>query len=325
MLQYISELTDRVLKGSEISPEEATGLLEIAEQKDIVTLISFANILREEFKGSLIDTCAIMNAKSGRCSEDCKFCSQSVHYATDIEKYPMAGDEEIIKNAKEAKNFGANRFSLVTSGRDVKNEREFEAICSAVENLSSQVEIEICASLGTLTKDAAKSLEKSGVGRYHHNLETAESFFPEVCTTHSYKDRVNTVEIAKEAGLSVCCGGIFGLGESRKQRLELAFTLKELDVDSIPLNFLNPIPGTPLANAEPLHPMEIYKTLSVFRFIHPQKDIRICGGRQRNLRNTQALMYLSGVNAVMIGNYLTGELNDPLLRQSIIVSFKSGN
>lgn len=311
MLKFLYELTDRVLEGGEATFEEASRLMEITKQRDIVFLISFANTIREELKGPVIDLCAIINAKSGRCSEDCAFCSQSAHYPTDIERYPLVSKEKIAESAKEASNMGANRFSIVVSGENIKDHGELKSICTAIEDMPSSVVIGRCASLGTLTRESARDLKKAGLERYHHNLETSESFFPKICTTHSYQERVNTIKIAKEEGFRVCCGGIFGLGETPEQRLEFAFTLKELEVDSIPLNFLNPIPGTPLENAPPIPPMEILKIIAIFRFIHPTKDIRVCGGRQRNLRGIQPLMYLAGANAAMIGNYLTTSGSNP--------------
>ena len=311
MLKFLYGLTDRVLGGGKVTVEEASHLMEITKQRDIVSLISYANIIREEFKGHVIDLCAIINAKSGRCSEDCAFCSQSAHYITDIERYPLVSEEIIIESAKEASNIGANRFGIVVSGENIKDPLELKSICTAIEDMPSRVAIGRCASLGTLTRETALDLKKAGLERYHHNLETSESFFPKICTTHSYQERVNTIKIAKEEGFRVCCGGIFGLGETPEQRLEFAFTLKELGVDSIPLNFLNPIPGTPLENAPPIPPMEILKIIAVFRFIHPTKDIRVCGGRQRNLRGIQPLMYLAGANATMIGNYLTTPGSNP--------------
>ena len=311
MLKFLYGLTDRVLGGGKVTVEEASHLMNIARQRDIVSLISFANVIREELKGHVIDLCAIINAKSGRCSEDCAFCSQSAHYITDIERYPLVSEEKIVESAKEASNIGANRFGIVVSGENIKDPLELKSICTAIEDMPSRVAIGRCASLGTLTRETALDLKKAGLERYHHNLETSESFFPKICTTHSYQERVNTIKIAKEEGFRVCCGGIFGLGETPEQRLEFAFTLKELGVDSIPLNFLNPIPGTPLENAPPIPPMEILKIIAVFRFIHPTKDIRVCGGRQRNLRGIQPLMYLAGANATMIGNYLTTPGSNP--------------
>lgn len=329
MLKFICGLTERVLEGGEATFEEASRLMEIARQRDIVSLISFANIIREELKGHVIDLCAIINAKSGRCSEDCSFCSQSAHYITDIERYPLVSMEKIAESAKEASNIGANRFGIVVSGENIKDPGELKSICTAIEDMPSRVDIGRCASLGTLTRETARDLKKAGLERYHHNLETSESFFPKICTTHSYQERVNTVKIAKEEGFRVCCGGIFGLGETPEQRLEFAFTLKELEVDSIPLNFLNPIPGTPLENAPPIPPMEILKIIAVFRFIHPTKDIRVCGGRQRNLRGIQPLMYLAGANATMIGNYLTTSGSNPKedlqLIEDLMLSPQGGN
>ena len=206
---------------------------------------------------------------------------------------------------------GANRFSIVVSGKGINNPKELEAICTIIEDIASHVNIKVCASLGTITKNVFRDLKKAGLNRYHHNLETSESFFSKVCTTHSYQDRVATVKTAIEEGFEVCSGGLIGLGETHKERLELAFTLKELNVDSIPINILNPISGTPLQNALPLPPMEILKTISIFRFINPTRDIRICGGRETNLKNTKSLIYMAGANAVMIGNYLTTNGSDP--------------
>ncbi len=311
VFDFLRGLTDKVLKGKDITYHEAYRLLDVTKQKDIVTLIGFANTIRQEFKGSVIDLCAIINAKSGKCSEDCAFCSQSAHYRTEIETYPLLKSEDIIKGAKEASSMGAKRFSIVISGESTKDHDELQSICEAIKDMSFNTKIGRCASLGMLTKVMARELKKAGLQRYHHNLETARSFFSNVCTTHSYNDRASTVRIAKEEGFQVCCGGIFGLGETSKQRLELAFELKELAVDSIPLNFLNPIPKTPLENALPIPPMEILKTIAIFRFIHPTKDIRVCGGRERNLRDTQSLVYFAGANGVMIGNYLTTTGSDP--------------
>ena len=305
MLKFFEELTNRVLQGGGITFDEASHLMEINKQRDIIHLIGFANSIRDEFKGSLINICAITNAKSGRCSENCRFCAQSSHYSTTIDKYPLLKKGEIIARARRAAEAGINRFSIVVSGRDVKNFAEWETICRTIDEMRSIAGLDICASLGTLTKESAGDLKKAGLKRYHHNLETSESFFPSICTTHSYGVRAETVRRAKKAGMSVCCGGIFGLGETSTHRIELAFAVKELDVDSIPLNFLNPIPGTPLENAKPLHPMEILKIIAMFRFVNPKKEIRICGGRAKNLRSVQPLMFASGASGLMTGDYLT--------------------
>jgi len=310
MLKFLDELTSNVIKGKPVTFDQASRILEIKKQKDIVFLLSFANSIRNEFKGSTIDLCAIINAKSGRCSENCKFCSQSSHYKTTIDKYPLKGKDEIIKSAKKAASLGINRFSIVVSGRDVKDKKEWESICQTVSEMSSISNLNVCASLGTLTRNAARELKDAGLERYHHNLETAESYFSEICTTHAYQDRIDTVTAAKAEGLQVCSGGLFGLGETNKQIVELAFALKALDVDAIPLNFLNPIPNTPFENALPRLPMDIFKIIALFRFLNPTKSIRICGGRQINLRDTQALIFMAGADAVMTGDYLTTSGSD---------------
>ena len=311
MLSFISRIADSILKGGEITFEEAFQLSMISKQQDIFFLFGYANKIRETFKGSRIDLCAIINAKSGSCSENCKFCSQSAHYNTSIEKYPLLSRQDVVLKAMEASDNGANRFSIVISGRGVSDIKELDIICNIINEISSKVKIGTCASLGTLSRDAIKKLKQAGLKQYHHNLETSDSFFPRICTTHSYKDRVKMVKIVKEEGLKICCGGIFGLGETNKERLELAFALKELAVDSIPLNFLNPIPGTPLQKALPVAPLEILKIIAIFRFINPSKDIRVCGGRQRNLKDAKSFIYVAGANGVMIGDYLTTQGSNP--------------
>jgi len=310
MLKFLDELASSVIKGRQITFEQAGRILEIKNQKDIVFLLGFANTIRDEFKGSTIDLCAIINAKSGRCSENCRFCSQSSHYNTKIDKYPLKVKGEIVKSAEKAALLGINRFSIVVSGRNIKDEKEWESICNTVSETASINNLKICASLGTLTGKAARELKNAGLERYHHNLETAESYFPEICTTHLYQDRVDTVRAAKEEGLQVCCGGLFGIGESDKQIIELAFAINALDVDSIPLNFLNPIPNTPLHGAIPILPMKILQIIALFRFVNPTKGIRICGGRQINLRDIQPLIFMAGANAVMTGDYLTTSGSD---------------
>jgi len=304
-----------VLQGKKITIDEAGRLMGIVKQRELLHMLSCANMIREEFKGNRIDLCSIINAKSGKCSEDCTFCSQSAHYNTNIKNYPLITRENIVKKAQKAASLGINRFSIVVSGRNLDNNDQWETVCKAINDISSVGDIKVCASLGTLTKEAARDLKKAGLARYHHNLETAESYFSTICTTHLFQDRVNTLIAAQEEGLEVCCGGLIGLGETAEQRVEFAFTLRDLDVDSIPINILNPIQGTPLENASPVPPMEILKIIAVYRFINPEKGIRICGGRITNLRDVQALIFLAGANAVMTGDYLTtsgGDIKDDL-------------
>jgi biotin synthase len=210
----------------------------------------------------------------------------------------------IIEEAREAQKKGTGRFCLIASGRKL-DDKEFETILSALGRIRKDTALDLDCSLGTLSEERAEALKKAGVTRYNHNLETAESHFPKICTTHSFQDRVRTVTVLKDRGFSVCCGGIIGLGESPQQRLELAFSLRQLGIDCIPLNILNPRPGTPLERSEPIPPMEIIKTISLFRLILPKGTIKIAGGREANLRDLQSLALLAGANGLILGNYLT--------------------
>jgi biotin synthase len=312
VVSIFEKVVDKITSGKHITLNEALRISEqVKEQKDLIFLLASANLLREEFKGKVVDLCSIINAKSGACPEDCIFCAQSSHYETKIERYPLISKEKIIEGAKSARETGADRFGIVISGRGVKGGKDLDKICEAVTAISQETGIGRCASLGTLTPDAAKRLKAAGLERYHHNLETSERFFPRICTTHTYRERIETLKIARDSGLEVCSGGIFGLGEGMEDRLDLAFFLRELEVNSIPLNFLHPVTGTPAQHFSPLHPLEILKTIALFRFILPDKDIRICGGRLVNLRGLQSLTYVAGANAVMIGNYLTTLGRDP--------------
>ncbi len=302
---FIKNLTDKVLSGSSIQADEAEHILSLKKQTDIILLLAHANLIRESFHGSRINLCAIVNAQSGKCSEDCRFCVQSAHYNTDIVSHSLLKKNDILKAAQTAGKKGIHRFSIVTSGKGVKEKKDFDRICTAVKDICGFDSLLPCASLGILTKQQFRQIYAAGLRRYHHNLESAESFFSQVCTTHSFEERVKTIRLAKEEGFEVCSGGIFGLGETPQQRIELAFTLKELDIDSVALNFLHPIPGTPFENNNLLPPLEILKAVAVFRFICPDKELRICGGREVCLKTLQPLMYAAGADGIMVGNYLT--------------------
>jgi len=297
--KYIQE----ALNNGGLSASSAQDILEI-EDNHIPLLFHGACLIRDHYNGHGIKICAIVNAKSGRCPEDCAFCAQSVHHKTRIEAYPLMEPQQILHKAEEAEAMGARRFSIVTSGR-VLTEKELEKVVQAIRLIKEQTGLTLCASLGMMTKGRGLQLKKAGLGCYHHNLETAPSFFPRICTTHRYEDDLNTLRSAKEAGLEVCSGGILGLGESPQQRLELAFTLREMGVDSIALNFLSPIPGTPFEGTQSLPPLEILKSVALFRLILPDRDIRICGGREFGLRDLHPLVFWAGANGIMIGNYLT--------------------
>jgi biotin synthase len=271
---------------------------------DVLDLAAVANRVREEFNGNKIDLCSLLSVKSGNCSEDCTFCAQSAHYKTEAPVYPVMGIERIVEEAKEAQARRTGRFCLITSGREL-SDKEFETILAALDRIRRETTLDLDCSLGTLSKERAESLRKVGVTRYNHNVETAESYFSQICSTHSFRDRVQTVEVLKQQGFSVCCGGIIGLGESPQQRLELAFSVKQLGIDCVPFNILNPRPGTPLENSEPIPPMEVIKTISLFRLVLPKGTIKIAGGREAILRDLQSLALLAGANGLIVGNYLT--------------------
>jgi biotin synthase len=303
-LSYL-KLADAVCGGRPVDRETALALHATPDQ-EVIELLAGADRIRRRFKGNKVSLCSIVNAKSGRCREDCAFCSQSAHHKTDVSAFPLLPGDQIADVFKQASAHPIERFGVVISGRSLKDGEETEAVCTAIRKLRDDSDgTTICASLGVLSQDTAAKLKEAGLQSYHHNVETSRAFFPRICTTHSYDERVNTVRVAKEAGFSVCCGGIFGLGEDAEDRVDMALLLRELDVDSVPLNFLVPVPGTRLAGQTPLKPLEILKIIALFRYMLPEKDIRICGGREKNLRDLQGMAFLAGANGTMLGNYLT--------------------
>jgi len=305
-----ADVAARILDGGSITWNEA---IEIANIPDAETfdLLYQANRLRKHFCGEQIHLCSIINAKSGLCPEDCSFCAQSAHHRTDVQVYPLVDDEEIVRSAHTATMEGAGCFGIVTSGTTTGRGSELDRICSVIRKIRSEGEIQPACSLGIIDRETAVALRDAGMMKYHHNLETARSFFPNICTTHDYEEDVQTVRAVKEAGLRVCCGGIFGLGETPEQRVEFAFTLKELEVDSVPINFLNPVPGTRLAHADFLTPMECLRIIALFRYVMPDKQISVCGGREKNLRDLQSWMFFAGASGTMVGNYLTTTGREP--------------
>lgn len=307
--QIIKKLESKALENQPLSLDEALFLFRL-DESDVFDLIASANRLREKFKGKKISLCSVVNAKSGRCPEDCIFCSQSTHYKTDIKEYPLLRSERIFEKAEEAVTQGAHKFGIVISGKGINGEQELNEICKSIRKLKEDGKIHRCASLGILSKSELIKLKEAGLEEYHHNLETARSFFPYICTTHDYEEDVETIRNAKSLGLRTCCGGVFGLGESPEQRIELAFTLKELDVDSVPLNFLHPIKGTKVENLLPLKPLEVLKVIAVYRFLLPTKNIKVAGGREYNLRDLQSMIFAAGANSTMVGNYLTTKGRD---------------
>lgn len=303
MEHLINDIVDRTLAGGSITPEEAIAL-SAAEGTQVYDLFRAASRLKEHFVGNEVHLCSIINAKSGRCAEDCAFCAQSAHHKTDAPIYPLVREEQMLESARVAEINGSACFGIITSGTTVKG-AELEQILSALRRIRQETTILPSCSLGIIDEETAGKLKQAGMDTYHHNLETAESFFPSICSTHDYQDDVNTVRAVKKAGVKVCSGGIFGLGESAAQRVEMAFTLKDLDVDSVPMNFLNPIEGTRLEGAANITAMECLKTVAIYRMILPDKRITVCGGREKNLRDLQSWIFFAGANGTMIGNYLT--------------------
>ena len=299
-----NDISHKAAQGELLTETEALSIL-TSSGSEMAYFFAGAQMIRESHYGDKIDLCSITNAKSGRCSENCSFCAQSVHYQTEAPVYPLRSREEIVSAARLAEKDGSGCFGIVTSGTRPEPGEEFEQLLAAIREIRESTNISPSASLGILDAATAQQLAEAGCMTYHHNLETAPSFFSQVCTTHPYELDIETVRVAKQSGMAVCCGGIFGLGESLEQRVELAMTLRELEVDSIPLNFLNPVTGTPLEGSNELTPMDCLRTIAMFRHVLPERKISVCGGRETNLREFQSWIFLAGASGMMIGNYLT--------------------
>jgi biotin synthase len=306
----LTQCVEAIFSGVAISVEQALVLADLPS-RSLPALFAAASRVREHCFGNSVSLCAIVNAKSGLCPEDCSFCAQSSHYATGVSCYPLLDQATLIAGSRAAAASGAACYGIVTSGSGIRAGEELDQVCMAIKTIRAEGSVAPGASLGTLTKAAAEQLKAAGLVTYHHNLETARSFFPQICTTHNYEDDIATVRLAKQAGLRVCCGGLFGLGETMAQRIELAFTLRELQVDSVPINFLDPVAGTPLAGVQNLAPLECLHTIALYRLILPGAHITVCGGRQRNLRELQSWVILAGASGIMTGNYLTKEGRQP--------------
>ena len=303
-MQSTIELTERVINGQQISNSDAQKILK-ASGSSLSYLFAGAHKIREHFCGDRVGLCSIINAKSGRCAENCSFCAQSAHANTDTPVYPLKSKDEIVAGAKKADEGKGHCYGIVTSGTRISQGPELDTILESFREIRKTTSIKPSASLGMLDQQTAEALAEAGCVTYHHNLETSRSFFPEICTTHDYEEDVETIRVAKAAGMRVCCGGIFGLGESAEQRIELATTLRDLDVDSIPVNFLNPVPGTKLEGQTDLTPMDCLRIVAMMRYVLPARHITVCGGREPNLREFQSWIFMAGADGMMIGNYLT--------------------
>lgn len=296
----IKELTNKIINEKyHISKSEATELL----NTDLKVLSYCAEQIRKKFCDSKFDMCSIINAKSGKCSENCKFCAQSAHYKTNIKEYSLLDTNSIFNVAKHNWNKKVKRFSIVTSGRKLTDE-EIDLVCKTYEKIKKECNIMLCASMGLLTKQQFIKLKKSGVSRYHCNLETSREFFPNICTTHTYNDKINAINIAKKIGFEICSGGIFGMGETFQDRIDMFFELYNLGVKSVPINILNPIKNTPFENNKILSQEEVLRTIAIARFILPDAFIRLAGGRLL-FKDKGVSLFSSGANATITGDMLT--------------------
>ena len=302
-LEFIKECQEKVFSGIRISSEDAEKLLNIPEE-NIKDLSKCANEITRDFNGEKIDVEQLNNIKKNSCSEDCTFCGQSAFFDTGIDTYQLPTPDEVVTKAQKAKEEGAESYCLVAAWRE-PTPNDFEKVCKIITKVNNTVGISIECSLGFLTIQQATKLKELGVKRYNHNLETAKSKFSEICTTHTYEDRLKTLEIARDAGLELCTGGIIGLGETREQRLELTLELARIYPEEITINILVPVPGTPLELQTELANSEIVRIFSVIRFLLPESVIKISGGRETNLSDSGEELLQSGANGIITAGYLT--------------------
>lgn len=296
----INKLKEKIKNGYVITREEAIEVY----NSDYDELTKAADELREYFCGNDFDVCTIINAKSGKCSENCKFCAQSGHYHTNVKEYDLLDEDVIVKDALDKYNRGIPRYSMVASGRGL-TPRDIDKICSITRKIYEQAPgIKVCISGGIISEESFEKLKTAGITRIHNNLETSRNFFPEICTTHTYDQKIETIKAAQEAGMEICSGGLIGLGEDFKDRIDMALELRDLDVHSVPINLLNPIKNTPLENNEPLPMEEVNRTCATFRFIMPKTIIRLAGGRAL-MEEFGESAFKSGANAAISGVLLT--------------------
>ena len=299
-MESVSGLEKKIEEGYRPDYDEALSLMRSLSLEDLCAL---AHALRLQYQGKRVDMCSIMNARSGKCGEDCKWCSQSRFHHTDIEVYPLVDAESALREAVHNASKGVSRFSLVTSGRTL-SPADAERICAIYRRIGSECPIKLCASLGLLNREQLFQLKESGVTRYHCNLETAPSYFPQVCTTHTIEEKLQTIEWAREAGLEICSGGIIGMGESEEQRVEFALAIRRTGAVSIPVNILNPIPGTRLAGMPPLKDEEVIRAVAMIRILNPEASVRLAGGRSR-IKAVEPELFRCGISGSIVGDLLT--------------------
>ncbi len=298
--EVIEELRRKVENGGQVSREEAVALSRVEDKK---ALYEAAGAIRDRFAGWYFDTCSIVNARSGRCSENCKWCAQSAIFKTHVQEYELIDEKSCMELARLNAKYGVNKFSFVTSGRSL-SDRNIDRLCDYAVKIKKEMKINLCASMGLLTKEQLRRLKEAGITRYHCNLETSRRYFPLLCTSHTTDEKIETIRHAQELGMEVCSGGIIGMGETMEDRIDLALTVRELGVKSIPMNVLNPIPGTPLEGTAPLADEEVLTTVAVFRFINPDAFLRFAGGRAL-IAHIEEDAIRAGINSAIVGDLLT--------------------
>ncbi|MHC4215464.1 MAG: biotin synthase BioB [Planctomycetota bacterium] len=303
MNEQIQTIAESCLAGEQLDRERIEMLVQYA-RADFFDMLYWANKIREKYFGNKVKICSIVPGRLGGCNQDCKFCAQSSRYNSGYEKPQVLSDQKIIKAAEEAVSDGAVRFGIVYSGKTI-SEKEFDRLEKLISSIKERFDLKLCASLGVITAEQAGRLVRSGLSGYNHNLETSERHFRDIVSTHSYADRVATIEAVKDAGLKLCAGGIFGIGETGQDRIDMALELRRLGADTVPMNFLHPIKGTPLGDMKTLEPREILSIIAFYRFILPQTTLKIAGGRTLNLRDMQSWIFYAGANSILSGNYLT--------------------
>jgi biotin synthase len=304
MDKVIADLAQKVLAGKNLNRTEIETLRK-ESQTDIDDLLYWANQIRRKYFGNKIQVCSIVPGRLGGCDQDCAFCAQSVRYNTHLDKKAkVLNDEEILAAARKAKEKGVGHFGIVYSGKAV-SETEVVRLERLIEQITNDIGISVCGGFGILSQSQLKRLAKAGMRRYNHNLETSRNHFGKIVSTHTYNDRIDTIKASLDAGVGVCAGGLFGIGETEADRIDMALQIRDLNVDMAPLNFLHPIPGTPMGNQTPLAPREILQTIALYRFILPKTNLKVAGGRVLNLRDTQSWIFYAGCTAIITGDYLT--------------------
>lgn len=303
---FPKDLTPEQVFSQGVDAQTIRAIIYASEEEFFNVIMPIANKVRELAFSKEISFCSIVNAKSGACAETCNFCSQSATFkGAQAPLYPLMSVDKILEKAKEAESFGGTEFSIVTSGRGMTKKKELDTLVDAIVKIREETELETCASLGLMSREDLLRLKDAGMRHYHHNIETARSFFPNVVSSHTWEEEVETIKLAQELGFETCCGGIMGMGENLEQRVEFILQLKEISPHSIPINFLNPRPGTPFENKNELSPLDCLKIIAGLRLAMPTKDIFVCGGREVNLKEYQDYMFQAGASGTMLGNYLT--------------------